>query len=355
MKILSRKVDPIKYEKFLSIVMEKAGMSAEHAAITAKVMITNEKLGISTHGSYHTLTYIKKMQTGGIDPKAIPEVIKEGPSYAVMNAHDCLGMVASWKAMDLAIEKASKVGISYVGVIESSHFGSCACFALKAAEKGMIGMAMTNTFKNMAVPGSRGKVIGNAPLGYALPAKKHYPVFFDVATSVAALTKILRSVESGQLLPEGWIVDEKGRPTRDPNTTNFSMLPFAGHKGYGFAFFIEAMTGILTGGTFLGGVAPDWMQNYPVKNKANHAFMVIDPSFIIGKEAYAERIDMAIDELHNSPVAEGSSRIYVPGEIEMENKARAEREGVVLGDVLLKNMQEVCTILDLNMDDVFLD
>lgn len=354
MRILGRKVDPVKYERFLMTMMEKAGMSTEHAKITADVMITNDKLGISTHGSFHSITYIKKMCAGGINARGIPEIVREGPTWAVIDAHDSLGMVAGWKAMELAIDKASKAGVSYVGVTNSSHFGSCARFGLMAAEKGMIGLAMTNTFKNMAVPGSRGKVIGNAPIGYAIPAGKHYPVFFDVATSVAALTKILQARDAGQTLPEGWIVDERGLPTTDPATPNFSMLPFAGHKGYGFAFFIEAMSGMLAGGTFLSGVCQDWMTNYPAKSKANHAFMVIDTSSIIGKELFAERMDQAIDELHNSPVAEGSTRIYLPGEIEMENKARAEKEGIELGDVLLNNMKEVCSMLDISMDDVFL-
>lgn len=348
---MSIKVDNVQYEKLLHEIMKKVGFSEEDAKITADVMITNDKLGIKTHGSFHIKTYIKKIIEGGINASGNVEVVREGPTWAIVDAQDSLGMVAGWKAMELAIQKSSQIGMTYVGVVNSSHFGSCARFGLMAAEKGKIALIMTNTFKNMSVPGGRGKIIGNAPIGYAIPAGRHYPVIFDVATSEVALTKVLRAAANDEKIPKGWISDEKGLTTSDPKAPNYSLLPFAGHKGYGFAFFIEVMTGILSGGAFLSQVGQDWMTNYSAKSCVSHGFVLLDVSLILGEETFKERMDQAIEEIHNSQLAEGSNKIFLPGEMEMLNKTRAEKEGLLLDDVVINNVKDVCEMLDVKISD----
>ena len=45
----------------------------------------------------------------------------------------------------------------------------------------------------------------------------------------------------------------------------------------------------------------------------------------------------------------------MPGEIEAEHKRRVEKEGLVLGDAHIERMQEVCRMLGMSMEDVFLD
>ena len=72
-----------------------------------------------------------------------------------------MGMVSSCRAMELAIEKAKKTGIAYVGVHNSCHFGAAGYYANLAAQQGLLGIAMSNTDPNMAIPGSRDVAIGN--------------------------------------------------------------------------------------------------------------------------------------------------------------------------------------------------
>lgn len=350
---MQRKVDGARLEKFCATALERAGVTPAAAAVAAGIMRLNDELGISTHGSFHLVTYIKKMRNGSIKAGVEPVIRSEGPAWAQVDACDGLGFIASNRAMEIAIEKARKFGLSYVGVYNSSHFGSCAAHTLQAVDSGLAAFVCTNTFQLMAVPGSRGKVIGNSPFGYAFPAGQHQAVFLDVATSTAALSKVFRAAENGEMVPDGWIVDQKGCPTNDPASPGFSLAPFGGHKGYGIAVGIEILSGVLAGGGFLSGVH-EWFDDIAQRNNCCHAFVVFDVEAIAGPGRFKARLDRMIDEIHNEPKAEGVERIYLPGEIELDNRARAQREGLELLDPHLKRLTELGRMLDLPVEEIFL-
>lgn len=42
------------------------------------------------------------------------------------------------------------------------------------------------------------------------------PAVLDIALSVAAEGRVHQAQERGELLPEGWILDAEGSPSRDP-------------------------------------------------------------------------------------------------------------------------------------------
>ncbi|MDR1045759.1 MAG: Ldh family oxidoreductase, partial [Candidatus Adiutrix sp.] len=131
---MPRQADGLKYEEFCRTALERVGVDSAQAAAAAKIMRLNDELGIATHGSFHLLTYVKKMRVGSINPGAVPTVTAEGPAWARLDAQDGLGFIASRRAMEIAIEKAKIYGLAYVGVYRSSHFGSCAAYTLQAVE-----------------------------------------------------------------------------------------------------------------------------------------------------------------------------------------------------------------------------
>ena len=166
------------------------GMNEQDAAITADVLAGTDALGCFSHGTKNLRMYIEKIKVGALDPKAQPEVVKEGPAFALMDAHDAMGMVASVKGMAKAMDLAKKSGVGFVTMKNSCHFGAAGYYANMAAEQGMVGIAMSNTDPNMAVPGGKSMVVGNSPIAYAAPAKGHDPVMLDIAMSATAALKI---------------------------------------------------------------------------------------------------------------------------------------------------------------------
>ncbi len=213
------------------------------------------------------------MRAGGINPFASPEVLAEGDSWAVVDGHSCMGMLICSLAMTLAIEKARKNTIAWVGVRNSSHFGAAGYYAHMAVAQGMIGIAMSNADPNMVVPGARGHIIGNNPIAYAVPADEEHPILLDIALSAVAAGKILGMKALGQAIPTSWLTDAEGLPTSEvgdwPNSG--SMLPMAGHKGYGIALLIEVLAGALTGAGMLGEVKSWILQSKEIPTWARHS------------------------------------------------------------------------------------
>ena len=92
--------------RFAQGALEAAGVGAEDAQTIANTLVTTDTFGVFSHGTNNLYNYIRKMQAGGLDAKAVPTVEKEGPSWAIVNGNAAMGMVSSCRAMELAIEKA---------------------------------------------------------------------------------------------------------------------------------------------------------------------------------------------------------------------------------------------------------
>jgi len=208
---------------------------------------------------------------------------------------------------------------------------------LMAAKAGMIGMAMANDTPSMAVPGSRTGVLGTNPLAYAVPAGQQDPIFLDIASSAVAGGKIRIAQARGQKVPDTWLVDPEGVPTTDPFAYphQAALVPFAGHKGYGIAMLIETLSGVLSGAGMMGEVL-SWIDAAPSQpTRHGAAFLAIDVGAIMPLNMFQQRIGTMIRDVRQAPKAKGSERVYLPGEIEWQNRREAMDHGIALpADVL---------------------
>ena len=236
-------------EEFCRAALQRCGVSEADAGVTADVLVTTDTFGVFTHGTKSLRGYVRRLRAGGLRADAVPQVVAEGPSWAIVDGQSAIGMVTSVFAMNAAIRKAKATGMAYVGVRNSCHFGAAGYYVLMAAKAGMIGMAMANDTPSMAVPGSRTGVLGTNPLAYAVPAGQQDPIFLDIASSAVAGGKIRIAQARGQKVPDTWLVDPEGVPTTDPFAYphQAALVPFAGHKGYGIAMLIETLSGVLSG------------------------------------------------------------------------------------------------------------
>ena len=151
--------------------------------------------------------------------------------------------------------------------------------------------------------------------------------------SVAAMGKIGLAMAEGQPLPEGWVLDPRGRPSTDPADFRASRLgvPIAGHKGYGLTMVMELLAGVLTGAGFPWDHREERLagRSDPEPN-LGHFFMAIDPEMFMPMGEFTARMDTMIDQAKASERAEGVDEILVPGEFEMRARERNLREGVPL-------------------------
>lgn len=330
-------------KEFSVKALMSAGVSENNANIVADVLITTDTFGVVTHGTKNLYPYVQKMQAGGLDAKAEPSIIGEGPAWAIIDGNKAVGMVSACKAMNLAIEKAKKVGIAYVGVKNSCHFGAAGYYANMAAKEGMIGLSMSNADPVIAVPNGRNKAIGTNPFSFAAPLDNGQSVFLDIALSNVAALKVIMAKENGQQIPDTWLVDEEGLPTTDVNKfpQNASLQPMAAHKGYGLAVLVELLSAVMTGAGMLSQIT-SWNLDMPSANNAGHAFIAIDVSQMMPAEQYNARMNQMINEIKNGPKAKGAEHIFMPGEMEWSKREKALQSGELqLTDAMAASLQQL--------------
>lgn len=330
-------------KEFSVKALMSAGVSENNANTVADVLITTDTFGVVTHGTKNLYPYVQKMQAGGLDAKAEPSIIGEGPAWAIIDGNKAVGMVSACKAMNLAIEKAKKVGVAYVGVRNSCHFGAAGYYANMAAKEGLIGLSMSNADPVIAVPNGRNKAIGTNPFSFAAPLDNGQSVFLDIALSNVAALKVIMAQENGQQIPNTWLVDEEGLPTTDVQKfpKNASLQPMAAHKGYGLAVLVELLSAVMTGAGMLSQIT-SWNLDMPSANNAGHAFIAIDVSQMMPAEQYNARMNQMINEIKNGPKAKGAEHIFMPGEMEWSKREKALQSGELqLTDAMAASLQQL--------------
>ncbi len=353
-ELSQRSVAPERLARFTIMAMRKAGLSEEHAQITADVLVTTDTWGTFTHGTKQLRFLLRNLRDGRLDATAAPSIAREGPSWAIVDGHYAMPMVTSCVAMRLAIEKASATGMAYVGVVRSSHFGAAGYYAVMAALQGMIGLSMCNVTPGVTVPGSRGSVLGTNPIAYAVPCEPGRPVFLDIATSTVSASKVYAAAALGKPIPDTWMVDDEGQPTTDPvgYPERGALLPMAGHKGYGLALLVEVLSGALTGAGMRDEVKA-WVLEPAEPANQGHAFIALDAQAIMPGAEFLQRMDWLAEGIRSAPKARGAERIYLPGEMEWERRQAALTQGMRLPPDVTASLLGLAEDVDLDVGELF--
>jgi LDH2 family malate/lactate/ureidoglycolate dehydrogenase len=333
-------IAPIAAERLNQFVVEvtrKAGLPEEQACILADTLVEADLKGIRTHGLLRLPIYVKRMETGAVNVKKEMTVVKETKAVRQLDARNGLGQVACFRGMGLALTKAEEFGLGTCGVFNSNHCGALGYYTDLAAEKKMIGFMTTNVFPLMAPVGGKEKAVGNNPFAISVPRREGPPITYDVATSTVSFGKVLTYLRRGEKIPLGWVLDGRGLPTDNPEeliSRRGSMTPFAGHKGYGLAFVLEILAGVLTGAAFGRGLH----SLYDADHLAGlgQFLLAVNIECFMEPEVFFQSLEDWIGEVKFSPLAEGSQEILIPGELERKNKMENLRTGLIYDDALLK-------------------
>ncbi|MCL4466656.1 MAG: Ldh family oxidoreductase [Chloroflexi bacterium] len=328
-----------KLRAFTVAVFEKVGVSPEDAAVVTDSLIEANLRGVDTHGITRMLcVYIKRLQVGVMSPRTEWSIARENASTALIDAKNSLGQVVATRAMQLAISKAKQTGIGFTAVNHANHYGAAAYYSMMALEHDMIGFSSTNAPAGVAPWGGRQPILGTNPFSYALPAGEEEPVVLDMATTVVARGRLLLYAKQNLPLEPGWALDERGVPTTDPQTALRGILaPLGGYKGYGLALIVDLLCGVMTGANY-GGHFPGFLaDNLEEPSDIGSVFMAINVNSFMDTAEFKGRMDQAVREIKGSALAEGATRIYVPGEIEFETKAERLAHGIPVPEQVVKD------------------
>jgi LDH2 family malate/lactate/ureidoglycolate dehydrogenase len=338
--VISR-IDSDLLRDFCSEVLEKLGLSKESASITSEHLVWADLMGINSHGVTRLGIYAKRIQLGLVNARPNIRIVKETPSVAVLDGDNGLGQVVGVKAVEIAIDKASKSGVGVVGIRHTTHFGCAGYYALKAIEKDMIGIVMSNAPSTMAPWGAKVPYLGTNPIAFGIPTREPPPILLDMATSIVARGKIILAAKEGKTIPEGWAVDPEGEFTTDPESAlKGAVLPFGGPKGSGIALMIDIFSGILSGAEFgphIGSLYDDFSKPQNVGN----FIMVFNISNFCPIDEFKEKIEKMRQEIKGLPKARGVEEILLPGEIEFKRYIENKKSGILLSPEIIRELKEV--------------
>jgi LDH2 family malate/lactate/ureidoglycolate dehydrogenase len=228
-----------------------AGARDEVAGLVAEHVVDAELAGHPSHGLRQVPVYCAAAGEPGTDLTATPHVVSATAALTSIDAGQGLGHPALALAVDAAAAGARANGIAAAAVVRCGHAGRAGAWAERAVAQRCVGIVLlggaTPPFAMTAAPGAEPALHTN-PIAIGMPAAGE-PLLLDMATSLVAGGKAAVALERGGELPEGSIATHDGRRSRDPRelARGGSLLPAAGHKGYGLSALIEALSVGLTG------------------------------------------------------------------------------------------------------------
>lgn len=339
--------------RFCVATCKKVQLSPEHAELLADTLIQADLRGVHSHGVTRLPDYIKGYQVGGVNPRPSIKVVKESGATAVMDGDDGIGLVVSYPAMRLAMDKAAEYGVGTVTIRKSNHCGMMAYWSMMALERDMIGYATTNSSPTMAPWGGITLSHGNNPISYAVPAGKELPLVLDIAMSIVARGKIRMASLKGEPIPLGWAMNKNGEPTTDVQAAmDGFLMPIGSHKGYGLALVNDVLCGVLSGGQFgteIPKAEADRGGGTTVMGYC-HFFMALDIRHFMPVTEFKKRIDRMVHMMKSSQLASGQDKIYLPGELEFETQHQRIKEGIPYPKGVISKLEKLAQDLHFPID-----
>ncbi len=315
------------------------GLPEEDAALASSVLVLADLFGVTTHGVARIVAYGERMALGGIATRPDIAVERVAPSLIRVDGDNGVGPLVGRRALDAAMEAAAETGMAMALARGSNHFGPIAPYAYLAARKGFATIIGSNATTTIAPWGGRDTRLGNNPMGFGFPRPGGDPIMLDMAMSVAARAKIRKAKDAGQPIPEGWAADADGRPTTDPaEALKGFLLPVGGHKGYGLALMVDMLAGLMSGAAYLTRVS-SWSENPERAQDLGHFFIVFDAGRLMPEAELVRRVDDFSAIIHDTPAADPSRPVMLPGEIELASMARQRREGIAIPAELRRKLE----------------
>lgn len=317
----------VSWESLTALVaqlLQCRGVPPSEAQLAADIIVLADARGYGAHGVWRLAFTLDRLDAGTITSPAKSTITTDLGAFAVLDGGNGLGQVVTHGAFELARERARQFGVGGVLVANSNHFGIAQAYTEPAAREGFVAILVTNASPAMAPFGGSERLLGNNPWSIAAPSHRGPPIVIDLTMTTVSRGEILLARDKGELIPEGWALDQRGRPTTHPaEALRGVMLPMAGHKGYALSVAADLLTGVLSGSAWLDGVG--FPGDAAVRGRVSHLVLIIDAQRL--DPTYPERVAVYAERLRSSQPAGAKGAVQVPG----DRESHAEEESRALG------------------------
>jgi LDH2 family malate/lactate/ureidoglycolate dehydrogenase len=324
--------------RYATALFAAAGCDGDKPAAIAAGLVEADLFGHTTHGLQLAGAYLAELESGGMTGRGEPDVVADRGAAVTWDGRRLPGVWLTTRAVNLAAERAAIHGIATVVIRQSHHIGCLAAFLHLATDRGMMVTVASSdpAVASVAPFGGRTAVFTPNPLAVGIPTDGD-PILIDISASITTNGMAGRLHREGKRFPGQWALDAAGRPTDDaaalfadpPGT----LLPVGGtdhgHKGYGLALMVEALT------QGLGGFG---RAEAPTRWGASVFVQVIDPTAFGGKESFLRETGWLATACRESPPVPGVDAVRLPGQRGLANKRAALADGVPLYPGILASL-----------------
>lgn len=306
------------------------GASDEHAEAVASALMTGIRQGKLNQGLgvYEAIDITNQM--GLMDIKATPEIVNEGPSWAVYDGKASTGYYAMTLMAKTAIAKAKEHGIAIVFGSNHHDAGSFGAYTWMAHQENCVAQTSNNSVPMCSPLGGMGNTISVPPLDAIGPSGEKPPVWmstklcewYDADTAQAVLQGV-KTKPNSVIDPETGELGDDLAPYAQPvegygrvyNQTSFQNL--SGPRVYMLNLWNELMSAIINPGGVITPEVPSLGDIIAGEAKGTSVggsyFLCIDPSKFgpLGDVlAKSDRFAQAIEDTKPLP---GSRGCRMPG------------------------------------------
>lgn len=333
-------------EAFIARALAAVGLPEADAREVGRLMTRADLRGADGHGIFRLPQYIRRIRAGGLNVRPVIRAVRETDAAALVDGDNGMGHLVMRFATRLAMDKATRHGVGWVGVRRSNHAGPAALYAMLPLERDMVGLYLAVGNANHLPPwGGVELLLSTNPIAVAIPAGEEPPVVLDMATTVAAYGKVKTAAQRGERMPEGWMIDAEGRPLTDPKRADEGfLLPIGGYKGYGLALVFGLLAGTLNSAA-MGRDVVDFNKDDVTPTNTGHVIAALDVARFSPVDEFKRRVDAVIRDLQGSKRLPGVERIRLPGEGSHATFLERSREGAPLNDALLGELARLAADL----------
>jgi L-lactate dehydrogenase len=330
---------PADLTRFASRLLNAAGLKTDKADSVAQLLVLTDMMQRHTHGVALCPLYIDQLQKELMGTDGEPEVVRDTGSTVVWDGRYLPGLWLVDKALHLAFERVSRHGVVTFAMRRSHHIACLAALVKQATDRGLVAILATSDpgGKFVAPFGGRDPVLTPNPFAIGYPGSKA-PVLVDICASITTVSMARTKAAAGVPFEHPWLMDNTGRPTTDPRvleqtTPRGSLLLLGGaeygHKGFGLALMVEALTQGLSG---YGRI------DSPNRWGANVFLQVMDPEAFAGRDNFVRQMDFIGDACRASRPIEADGLVRLPGDQASANMLRATQQGIALSEATLSNL-----------------
>jgi L-lactate dehydrogenase len=317
-------------QRFAHDLLVRAGMPPAMAMDVAEILLEGDLLGHDTHGLALLAPYLVEIEKGSMRIDGSYAIVNERPACALWDGRRLPGPWLCLRALEHAVGHARQYGTGTVVIRRSHHIACLAAYLRRATDQGFVMQLLSSdpNAASVAPFGGTRAVFTPNPIAFGFPTGAD-PVLIDISASLTTNGMTNRLHRQGKHLAHTWLLDAEGHASDDPavlfKDPPGTILPLggleAGHKGYGLALLVEALTGGLAG----------FGRSDPKEGWGATVFLqVIDPEAFGSRREFERQAAWIAGACRNNPPWPGSGSVKLPGERGLKRRREQLQHGVEL-------------------------